>query len=280
MSSSASAAQGLPSGAARRQPASAPGRRGARPSSSTSRSRAASTSTRSAFARALDDPAFRADGRRAARRPPRAGERVGVPGGARAAPTRTRSGPSCRTGSGGPSSRSRRCRRRCPGMRVVRDPARARCARAGGTRDPQRRGRRARERDGRRASTAMRARAGAARRRARAPTGSCSRPAASPPAALAARLATGGRARRRSACRSRGVPGAARRASCPATSTSSRWRARAWRSTRACARSAPTATACSSNVLVAGATLGRRRAVAREVGRRASAWRRATARPG
>ena len=51
-------------------------------------------------------------------------------------------------------------------------------------------------------------------------------------------------------------PGRASRASCPTTSTSSRWRAWAWRSTPACARSDPDGARVHENVLVAGATLG------------------------
>ena len=57
---------------------------------------------------------------------------------------------------------------------------------------------------------------------------------------------TGSRARRCSACRSPTCPGPASRASCRTTSTTSRCRARASRSTRACGPSARTARACTS----------------------------------
>ena len=123
----------------RRQPRAAPGRRGARgieldlvPERPRRRQRArvrarASTIRRSA-ARSPRSCAARLGG----------DERVALPGRARHRATRTASGRSSSTGSAARCSRSRRCRRRCPGMRVfaiLRDALR----RAGGRGRPQQR---------------------------------------------------------------------------------------------------------------------------------------------
>ena len=228
------------------------------------------------FARAFDDPAFRGRGRRrswpAGSAP---SERVGVPGRARASRDPhgvwTRARAPARAAA---CSRSRRCRRRCPGMRVfaiLREALR----RAGGRVDPQRRRhrRRARRRprDARCAS-----RVGLREERHGADW---------------VVLATGGfasggleldsrwrRARPRSGCRVAGVPEPGEPRFAPGLlRRRSRWRARAWRSTASCARSTPTGARVLENVLVAGATLAgaepwrRSRATA-------SAWPPATAR--
>ena len=65
----------------------------------------------------------------------------------------------------------------------------------------------------------------------------------------------GPRARPRSGCRSPACRGPASRASARTTSPSSRWRAPAWRRTPSCGRSTPAGERCYENVLVAGATL-------------------------
>ena len=226
----------------RRQPVARGACRALGRSSSTSRSTAVPRPTAWASRGRFDDPERRAPlivaelaarlRRRGARRLPR--RRSGCA-------TRTGSGASCRSGSGGRSSRSRRCRRRCPGMRVYRDAARRGCARAGGrvVLEP-------------RSSSRANARTAASTR--------SSATAAAARATLPRRL---GRARDRRLARAaieldshwraretalglplRGVPGAGEPRFGPTTSTSSRWRAPASPSTRACARSTPTARAC------------------------------------
>ena len=198
-------------------------RAGARGRARAARSTAAPTPTRSASRAAFDDAglpraAVVRQARGAARR---RGERVGFPAGARRRGPATACGATCRSSSAGRCSRSRRCRRPCPGMRRLRDAARraARARRA----DRAELGGGRRRRATARASTAVRATAAGRARSLPRATGSCSPPAASAAGGIAldshwrARETALGLPRRRRARRR------ASRASCPTTSTSSRW---------------------------------------------------------
>ena len=259
---SASAAEGLPPGAAadnlRR------GRRSRRArSSSTSCPRAAPTSTRSGSRARFDDATFRgevvaqlvaaAQGRRARR----------VPRRARASPIRTGSGASWSTGSAARCSRVPTLPPSVPGMRVfaiLREALR----RAGG------RvllntvvGRRARGRTRARAARAGRAARGAPRRRLGRARDRRLRVAAG-----SSSTRTGRRARSRSACRSAACPSPARSASAPGYFDGPPDGARRRGGRRRAAARRRGGERLFENVLVAGRDARRRRAVAGEVRRR------------
>ena len=242
--------QGLPRRAARRQPARAQGVPAARSSSTSSRPRRRQRARPRPRVRPPRGPlassprSWRCGCGRRARRRSRPCSGCATPHDGLDA--------SCRTRLGRPVFEIPTLPPSVPGLRVdrilasalraagrARHPRRPRSSQPSPTRDGV-----DRPREGRRP-----------RDRAPRATGSCSRPAASR-RARSCSTRTGGRARPCSACRSRTCPAPASRASCPTTSTSSRWRAWASRSTRACGPVGPDGARVHERVLVAGASIG------------------------